>query len=151
MPTSMVARVATSSQITAAFPYAGTLAQTETHGYIPSGARLQYVQCVSFNQHLDASVLELQYDGYALDGSSQVSWKSPTLPQARTISQLYHYAHPGDSGCPIILAWGNTPVLLSLYYFSTAGSSISASLTDIAAALAAEGESLTYIDFGVTP
>jgi hypothetical protein len=45
----------------------------------------------------------------------------------------------------------NQPVLLSTFYYASNGPDISASLTDIAAALAAEGESLTYIDFGGTP
>jgi hypothetical protein len=139
MPTSMVARVATTAQTAAAFP-------------APTGlSKLAFVQAVAFNQHLDASVLELSYDAWDLGGYTQVSWRSPTLPQASTITPLYHPAHPGDSGCPIILAWGNTPVLLSLYTYAGAGSSISASLTDIAAALATEGEALTYIDFGGTP
>ena len=133
MPPSMVARVATPAQIAAAFP-----AQT---GY-PIAA---YVHVLAFNQHLDASILEL--NGI----SSTVNWRSPTLPQSATIIPLYHRAHRGDSGCPIVIAWGNTPVLLSVYHFSVSGSSISASLTDISAALAAEGEVLTYIDFGGTP
>ncbi len=139
MPTSMVARVATTAQTAAAFP-------------APTGlSKMAFVQAVAFNQHLDASVLELSYDAWDLGGYTQVTWRSPTLPQALTLGPLYHPAHPGDSGCPIILAWGNTPVLLSLYTYANSGSSISASLTDIAAALAAEGESLTYIDFGGTP
>jgi hypothetical protein len=141
MPTSMVARVATSTQITDAFPAATNKGPTA------------YLQVVAFNQHLEASVLELEWLGHLLGGTglSTFSWQSPTLPQASTITPLYHPAHPGDSGCPIILAWGNTPVLLSLYTYAGSGSSISYSLTDIAAALAAEGESLTYVDFGGTP
>jgi hypothetical protein len=137
MPTSMVARVATPAQIAAAFP-APTGYQTAT-----------YVHAVAFNQHLDASVLQL--NSISATTEWQTCWNQPTLPQSLTIGPLYHPAHPGDSGCPIILAWGNQPVLLSLYYFAGSGSSISASLTDIATALAAEGESLTYVNFGGTP
>jgi hypothetical protein len=133
MPTSMVARVATSAQIAAAFP-------------APTGYPIAaYVHALAFNQHLDSSLVELNGIG------SSVGWRSPTLPQSATITSLYHPAHPGDSGCPIILPWGNTPVLLAVYQYSVSGSSISASLTDIAAAIAAEGEFLTYIDFGGTP
>jgi hypothetical protein len=137
MPTSMVARVATSAQITAAFP-------------APTGFQVgTYVHALTFNQHLDASILQLS--SISLTTEWQTYWNQPTLPQSAPLTPLYHPAHPGDSGCPIILAWGNQPVLLSLYYYAGSGSSISASLTDIAAALAAEGESLTYIDFGGTP
>ena len=134
MPTSMVARVATTAQLAAAFP-----APTDYN-------TASFVTVVTFNQHLDASVLQLSGIAY-----SSVGWGSPTLPQSATITPLYHPAHPGDSGCPIILAWGNQPVLLSTFYYASNGPDISASLTDIAAALAAEGESLTYIDFGVLP
>jgi hypothetical protein len=134
MPTSMVARVATPDQIAAAFP-APTGYQTAT-----------YVHAVAFNQHLDASVLQL-----SATTEWHTYWDQPTLPQSLTLGPLYHPAHPGDSGCPIILAWGNTPVLLSLYYYAGSGSSISASLTDIATALAAEGETLTYINFEEVP
>ena len=137
MPTSMVARVATPAQIAAAFP-APTGYQTAT-----------YVHAVAYNQHLDASVLQL--NSISSTTEWQTYWNQPTLPQSLTLGPLYHPAHPGDSGCPIILAWGRTPVLLSLYYYAGSGSSISASLTDISAALAAEGESLSYIDFGVLP
>jgi hypothetical protein len=137
MPTSMVARVATPAQITAAFT-------------APAGSQTAaYVHAVAINQHLDASILQLNSISSTTEWKTY--WNQPTLPQSLTLGPLYHPAHPGDSGCPIILAWGNTPVLLSLYYYAGSGSSISASLTDIAAALAAEGESLTYIDFGGTP
>jgi hypothetical protein len=134
MPTSMVARVATTAQLAAAFP-------APTDYWTAS-----FVTVVTFNQHLDASVLQLSGIAYA-----SVGWGSPTLPQSATITPLYHSAHPGDSGCPIILAWGNQPVLLSTFFYASNGPDISASLTDIATALAAEGESLTYIDFGVLP
>jgi hypothetical protein len=128
MPSNMVARVATLDQFSAAF---GTA---------------QYVQGVSFNQHLDASLFEL--GGVSAYGCSI---RLPSLPAAASLSSLYHSAHPGDSGRPMFVLWGSTPVLLSTYFYATSGSSVSAHLTAIRAAVQAEGEDLIYVDFDIAP
>lgn len=128
MPSNMVARVATLAQFSEAF---GTA---------------EYVQGVSFNQHLDASLFELSsVSAYGC------SIRQPSLPAAAPLTSLYHSAHPGDSGRPMFMLWGSTPVLLSTYWYTPFGSSVSAHLTAIQTAVLAEGEALIYVDFDIAP
>lgn len=134
MPSNMVARVATSAQLAAAF---GGAAGISAGGY---------VQGVAFDQHLGASILE--FSGF---GASSVGFRRPLLPQGAAVSALFHPAHPGDSGRPVFLLWGDQAVILCTYHYAHSGSSIPYYIDKIAAACAAEGQPLTYIDFEEVP
>jgi hypothetical protein len=133
MPTNMIAYVATQAQLDAAFP---------APGLDPWSKEGEYLQGVAFNQHLDASLIELAWF---------VGVRTPELGSASSLSELFHPAHPGDSSRPIFLLWGNKPVFLANYYYAYYGSSIAYNIAEIEAVVQAEGESLTYIDFEEVP
>ncbi len=134
LPTSMVARVATVAQLDAAF------------GGLSSGIVGTYVQGVAFDQHLGASIVE--FSGF---GGAAVSFRKPRLPGGAAVAELFHAAHPGDSGRPVFLLWGDQAVLLCTYYYAGWGSSVPFNLAAISRACAAEGQSLTYVNFEVMP
>lgn len=132
MPQSMVAHVASSAQLRSAFG-------------IDYGAG-NYVQGVTFDQHLGASLLE-----FSDFEASSVSIRKPMLPQSLSALELFHAAHPGDSGRPIFILWGDKAVLLATFYYAHMGSSIPYFIDKIAAACVREGQALTYIDFTEAP
>jgi hypothetical protein len=132
MPTNMIAYVATHTQLATAFPP-------------PNLYVAEYIPAVAYNQHLDASIVEISVL------ARSVTFSAPRLLATAPYSELFHHAHPGDSSRPIILPWGDKPVLLALYYYSYFGSSISSQIETIASVVAAEGETLQYIDFTEAP